>query len=106
MRVLAASNRDLAAEVSAGRFRQDLYYRLDVVQIEVPPLRDRPEDVAPLARHFAERFGLRYGLGRVELSAELLAELERCHGNQSQAARRLEVSRPTLIDKMKKHGLR
>jgi DNA-binding NtrC family response regulator len=202
VRILAATNRDLGEAVKAGSFRQDLYYRLHVVGLHLPPLRERREDIVPLAEHFAERFALRYGLGQVKLSPELLArletrswpgnvrelentverllaladgpvigaealsegpsrdtapvidasgangeptsdappeapgsspstavagstvalgfkdrmavfergliaaELERCHGNQSEAARRLGISRPTLIDKLKKLGLR
>ncbi len=56
VRVVAATNRDLAEEVEAGRFRADLYYRINVVQIHVPPLKDRPEDIELLARHFINRF--------------------------------------------------
>jgi len=59
VRVLAATARDLAAEVKAGRFREDVFYRLNVVSIELPPLRERHEDIAPLARHFAARLGKR-----------------------------------------------
>jgi transcriptional regulator with PAS, ATPase and Fis domain len=55
VRIIAATNRDLAAEVRANRFRADLFYRLRVVSIHLPPLRDRPEDVAVLASHFVER---------------------------------------------------
>jgi DNA-binding NtrC family response regulator len=55
-RVVAATNRDLAAEVRAGSFREDLYYRLNVVHLSVPPLRDRGNDILILARHFAERY--------------------------------------------------
>ncbi|MGE3881405.1 MAG: sigma-54-dependent transcriptional regulator [Planctomycetota bacterium] len=54
VRIVAATNRVLTDEVDAGRFRQDLYFRLDVVRIDVPPLRDRREDIEPLARHFLD----------------------------------------------------
>lgn len=57
VRVLAATHRDLRAQVNAERFRGDLYYRLAVARVHIPPLRERPEDIAPLIRHFAEEIG-------------------------------------------------
>ena len=62
IRVVATSNRDLLREVEAGRFRQDLYFRLAVLHLELPPLRERPRDIAPLARHFARRYARLNGL--------------------------------------------
>jgi DNA-binding NtrC family response regulator len=176
VRVIAATHRDLAAEVKAGRFREDLYYRLNVIELVVPPLRERKGDIALLAREFARKYSERYGLGYVvQLAPELVEHLEqqswpgnvrqlentiaRCialattklvglealdaplyagdageassasagpsfreqveafernliahamrssGGNQSETARRLQLNRATLYDKLKKYGL-
>ena len=60
-RILAATNQDLPAKIKAGAFREELYYRLGVVILRLPPLRERPEDIPHLARYFLERFSRRYG---------------------------------------------
>jgi two-component system response regulator AtoC len=173
VRIVASTHRDLEAETRAGRFREDLYYRLAVVELKVPALAERREDVAPLALEFARRYADKFGLDRFELAPELVARLEQmawpgnvrqlentiarlaalspggmleasalddarepqaeagsaehgpslkeqveafernliaraltqANGNQSEAARRLQTSRVTLIDKLKKHRL-
>ncbi len=75
VRVIAASNRDVEEEVEAGRFRKDLFYRLNAVSIRLPPLRERPEDILLLAKSFAERV---YSLNpEVKFSMEALELLER-----------------------------
>ncbi|MEO8843309.1 MAG: sigma-54 dependent transcriptional regulator [Kofleriaceae bacterium] len=185
VRVVASTNRDLAADVKTGSFREDLYYRIAVVELVVPPLRDRKEDIPALAEEFSRRYGERFGLGNVSLEPALIEALvhtdwpgnvrqlentiarlaalssggvigladfqaaessansmspasdqtdadpppdarngpslkeqveaferglvgralDATGGNQSEAARRLGVSRVTLIDKMKKYSL-
>ncbi|MDB5875570.1 MAG: two component, sigma54 specific, transcriptional regulator, Fis family protein [Ramlibacter sp.] len=185
VRIVASTNRDLLADVRAGRFREDLYYRLAVVELVVPPLRDRRVDIPALVEEFARRYAERFGVGPVHLTPELVANmtaaawpgnvrqlentvarlvamsdgnmidgysfavedpcenaqvplvrdplrpeprahhpsssllgqvdafereilaraLEAARGNQSETARRLDVCRSTLLDKLKKHGL-
>ena len=72
----SATHRDLARELAAGRFREDLYYRLNVARILIPPLRDRPEDIAPLAEHILRRVELRHGWGLLSLSPEALRAIQ------------------------------
>jgi DNA-binding NtrC family response regulator len=175
VRVVACTNRDLLAEVRARRFREDLYYRLAVVELVVPPLHEHREDIPPLTAEFARRYAERFGMQGVRLSPALIDALQRADwpgnirqlenavarmvalgsageigvqafaaapaatvepgaepppegtltlreqmdalersiiartlaavsGNQSEAARRLGLSRGSLIDRLKKYG--
>jgi two-component system response regulator AtoC len=72
VRVVAATARDLEKEVGEGRFREDLFYRLNVIRIHVPPLRDRREDIPPLAQHFLSNFCARFRKVEMRLTAEAL----------------------------------
>ncbi len=170
VRILAATHRDLPSLVASGRFREDLLYRLKVVTLQVPPLRERPEDIPVLARHFLARAAQRFGVAPARVTPELLsrlgayswpgnvrelenalesavalsadgtidlsllpdpalppqpgpaptrfkeqvaaferglvvAALDAARGNQSEAARLLDMGRATLQDKMRKYGL-
>jgi formate hydrogenlyase transcriptional activator len=79
VRVIAASNRNLKKEVDEGRFRQDLFYRLSVFPIEVPPLRERREDIAPLAAHFIRRSARRMNRPEPQISKTALDQLATYH---------------------------
>jgi DNA-binding NtrC family response regulator len=75
VRIIAATHRDLPTEIAAGRFREDLYYRLNVVSVRLPALRDRKEDVPPLLAHFLRRFGADAGKQGLRFSPEARAVL-------------------------------
>ncbi|MCG6535414.1 MAG: sigma-54 dependent transcriptional regulator, partial [Syntrophales bacterium LBB04] len=77
VRVLAATNKDLEKEMEEGRFRQDLYYRLNVIPLRVPPLRDRKEDIPLLVKRFLQDFSLKEGEAEKTITAEALAILMR-----------------------------
>jgi DNA-binding NtrC family response regulator len=76
IRLIAASNRDLENEVKEGRFRQDLFFRLNVVPLSLPPLRERPEDIPLLAAHFATKSAEKHGQPTPELAPELIEVLQ------------------------------
>jgi DNA-binding NtrC family response regulator len=78
VRLVTASNRDMKTEVAEGRFRQDLLYRLDVIRIAIPPLRERPEDIAVLAHHFWATAATRVG-SSATLTHSVLTSLSRYH---------------------------
>lgn len=77
VRVIAATHRDLGAGLSQGTFRADLFYRLNVFPIRVPPLRDRPEDIPDLVRHFQQQFARRMGKPSVDVSQATMEQLRR-----------------------------
>ncbi|OYV89328.1 MAG: sigma-54-dependent Fis family transcriptional regulator [Planctomycetia bacterium 21-64-5] len=79
VRVLATTNRDLRSEVAEGRFREDLFFRLAVIPLEVPPLRNRREDIAPLTEHFLTRTAARLGSELCQLDASALTLLHSYH---------------------------
>ncbi|HWL88334.1 MAG TPA: sigma 54-interacting transcriptional regulator, partial [Polyangiaceae bacterium] len=75
VRIIAATNAELESAVSEGRFRQDLYYRLNVARVALAPLRDRPGDILPLARHFLARHAERLSIAPPELTREAIGAL-------------------------------
>jgi DNA-binding NtrC family response regulator len=92
VRVIAATNRDLGQEVGEGRFREDLYYRLNVVSVKTSPLRERPEDIKAIAEHFLNKLAITHGLAVKRLSADAIAQLmtDEWPGNVRQLENALE----------------
>jgi two-component system nitrogen regulation response regulator NtrX len=79
VRVIAATNKDLEEEIARGNFREDLFYRLNVIPFFVPPLRDRKEDIPLLVKEFLQQFGVEYGRPHVEMTEDALAALKQYH---------------------------
>ena len=79
VRVIAATNKDLEEEIARGNFREDLFYRLNVIPFFVPPLRDRKEDIPLLVKEFFTEFGQQYGRARVEMNDDALDALKKYH---------------------------
>ncbi len=79
VRIVAATHKNLTEEVAAGRFREDLYYRLNVVEIKIPALRERLEDIPLLAEYFLQRITKKNGMARIRISAEAVATLQAHH---------------------------
>lgn len=75
-KLIAATNRELRHEVAEGRFRMDLFYRVSVTSIRIPPLRERKEDIRPLVEHFLRTFAERYGAGSTQIQPEVITALE------------------------------
>lgn len=79
VRVIAATNKDLEDEIARGNFREDLFYRLNVIPFYVPPLRERKEDIPLLVKEFLEEFGPRYGRSHMEMTEDALNALRQYH---------------------------
>ncbi len=79
VRVIAATNKDLEEEIARGNFREDLFYRLNVIPFFVPPLRDRKEDIPLLVKEFLREFGQQYGRARVEMNDDAFDALKKYH---------------------------
>ena len=93
-RIIATSNRNLAEAVKNGTFRQDLYYRLNVVNINIPPLRERPEDVPVLAKHFVKKYSELNELPMKDLSAEAEAKLKIISGREMSVNWKIQFTAP------------
>jgi transcriptional regulator with GAF, ATPase, and Fis domain len=98
-RIIAATNRDLLALTKQGVFRQDLFYRLNVVQLHLPPLRNREGDISALARHFVDHFAVKFNKGPVSVDPRVFKTLESYHwpGNVRELMNVIE--RAILLDR-------
>jgi len=96
-RIIAATNRDLHEMVTAGRFRSDLYYRLNVISMEMPPLRDRGEDILQLAKHFMRATEKRYGLSIHQFSANAVDAINHYDWPGNVRELRHQISRAVLL---------
>ena len=108
VRVIAATNKELEEEIAKGNFREDLFYRLNVIPFFVPPLRERKEDIALLAREFLREFGREYGRPRVEMSDDALSLLKQYHwpGNVRELKNLIErvlILNPQVLRIERKH---
>ena len=108
VRVIAATNKDLEEEIARGNFREDLFYRLNVIPFFVPPLRDRKEDIPSLVREFLAEFGKQYGRQHVEISEDALAALRQYHwpGNVRELRNLVErvlILNPKVVRIERKH---
>jgi DNA-binding NtrC family response regulator len=92
VRVIAATNVDLLHAIELGEFREDLFYRLNVINLEIPPLRNRPEDISLLSEYFLKKFSVREGRSEIKLSAEAAHALKTYHfpGNVRELGNMLE----------------
>jgi two-component system nitrogen regulation response regulator NtrX len=108
VRVIAATNKDLEEEIAKGNFREDFFYRLNVIPFYVPPLRDRKEDISLLVREFLQEFGRQYGRPRIEMSDEAISVLKQYHwpGNVRElrnVIERVMILNPQTIRIERKH---
>jgi two-component system, NtrC family, response regulator AtoC len=97
VRFISATNCDLARQIADGRFRRDLYYRLNVAAVSVPPLRERTEDILPLARHFINRFNAQYGRNVTTITPDAERLLERCPWTGNVRELRNAIERALLL---------
>ncbi len=108
VRIIAATNKNLEDEIARGNFREDLFYRLNVIPFYVPPLRDRREDIPILVREFLGEFGREYGRPRIDISEEALVLLKQYHwpGNVRELrnlVERLVILNPQVTRIERKH---